>query len=70
MELLTKGKSVMLQRLDAVRNSARSDHSVTGTVKIIAIALAALTGLTLLFIVSDKAEMPGDSDYPTSLYGP
>ena len=54
----------MLQRLDAVRNSARSDHSVTGTVKIIAIALAALTGLTLLFIVSDKAEMPGDFGLP------
>ena len=60
----------MLQRQDAVRNSTRSDPPVPGTFKIIAIALAALAGLTLLFIVSDKAEMPGDLGDPALFYGP
>ncbi len=60
----------MLQRQDALRESTRSDPPVPGTFKIIAIALAALAGLTLLFVVSDKAEMPTEMDYPTSLYAP
>ena len=60
----------MLQRPDAVRNSTRSDPLVPGTFKIITIALAALAGLTLLFIVADKAETSGDLTDPSSLYGP
>ena len=60
----------MLQRQDALRTSTRSYHPVPERFKIIAIALGALAVLTLLFIVSNKAEMPGDLGYPTSLYGP
>jgi len=60
----------MLERQDAVRNSTRSDPPLPGTFYITAIALAALAGLTLLFIVSDKVEMPADLGYQTSLYGP
>ena len=58
----------MLQRQDAVRNSTRSFRPVPETLKIV--TLLALAGLTLPFLVSNKAEMPGDSGYPTSLYGP
>ncbi len=60
----------MLQRQDAERNTTRSERPVPETFKIIAMALAALAGLTLLLIVSDKAEMPGELDFPTSFYGP
>ena len=60
----------MLQRQDALRTSTRSYHPVPERFKIIAIALVALAGLTLLSIVADTAEMPGHLDYLTSLYGP
>ena len=59
----------MLQRQDALRTK-HSKLPVPERFKIIAIALGALAVLTLLFIVSNKAEMPGDLGYPTSLYGP
>jgi hypothetical protein len=53
-----------------VRNSTRSYHPVPETFKIIAIALSGLAVLTLLVILSNKAEMPSDLVYPTSFYGP
>ena len=58
----------MLQRQDALRYSSRNYRPFLGTLEII--ALPALAGSTLLFLTSNKVEMPGDLDYTTSLYGP
>jgi len=58
----------MLQDLRHVVPSTRSSKLKHGTFEIV--VLITLAAFALVFLVSNKVEVPGDLEYPTMFYGP